>query len=390
MKVLWKRGDGVKVVVAMDSFKGSLSSWDAGMAVAKGIKKAVKDVKVEICPVADGGEGTVEALTQGMGGIFRTIKVTGPTGRPVEASYGLLQDGKTAVIEMSAAAGLTLVPEEERNPMKATTYGVGEMIRDAINLGRRRFIVGLGGSATNDGGTGMLTALGYKFLDNHGNPIGPGAAGLESLALIETGYVMSQLKNCDFLVACDVTNPLCGPQGCSAIYGPQKGADPEMIRQMDRFLAHYGAVTEETFGCAGPDTPGAGAAGGMGFAFLAYVNGRLRPGTEIVFEQTGLEECLEDADIVVTGEGRLDGQTAMGKTPMGVASLAKKHGIVVIALAGSVTEDAWKCNDQGIDAFFPILRRITTLSQAMEPETARQNLEETAEQIFLFWKALRL
>lgn len=380
----------MKVVIAIDSFKGSISSPDAGAAIREGIQRVFPDAEVFVRPLADGGEGTVEALTLGMHGRIRTITVTGPLGTPVEAVYGILDDSKTAIIEMSAAAGITLVDEPNRNPLYTTTYGVGELIRDAIVNGCRNFIVGIGGSATNDGGIGMLQALGYEFRDNNGQPVPFGANGLSKIATIHDTHVLPDLKDCHFKIACDVTNPLCGPQGCSAIFGPQKGATPDMIRQMDQWLATYANITREKYPNADPDHPGTGAAGGLGFAFLSYTNAILRSGIQIILEETRLESCIKDADIVITGEGRLDGQTIMGKAPIGVAAIAKKYNKTVLAFSGCATPEASLCNQHGIDAFFPILHTITTLEEAMTPETTRQNLTNTTEQIFRLIQAVQI
>lgn len=378
----------MKIVVAIDSFKGSLASLEAGDAVAQGILRAAPNAEVVVRPLADGGEGTVQALVSGMHGTLQRVTVTGPMGTPVEGNYGILPDGRTAVLEMAEAAGITLVKPEDRDPLRATTYGVGEMIRDAISKGCRRFLVGIGGSATNDGGVGMLQALGYGFLDVSGRSIAPGAVGLADLAVITTHKVMPELAQCEFKIACDVTNPLCGPQGCSAIYGPQKGATSNTIAQMDGWLARYAALAAQLFpGKADAERPGTGAAGGMGFAFLGFTQAELASGIDLVLAETGLEGHLLDADLVITGEGRLDGQTAMGKAPVGVARLAKQHGKTVIAFAGSVTPDAGACNRAGIDAFFPILRGICTLEEAMRPENARRNLADAAEQAFRLWMA---
>ena len=379
----------MKAVIAIDSLKGSLSSLDGGNAIAQGIRRVYPQAKVVVKPLADGGEGTVDALVQGMGGEMRRVKVTGPLGTPVMCQYGIVRETGTAVIEMSGAAGLTLAPPEKRNPLHTTTYGVGQVIRDAIERGCRRFLVGIGGSATNDGGVGMLQALGYGFLDKEGRQVAFGAKGLEALEKITDMDVIPELARCEFRVACDVTNVLCGENGCSAVYGPQKGADPSTILKMDRWLGAYAALAGQRFVKADPCQPGAGAAGGMGFAFLTFTNAVLEPGIRIVLEETKLEEYLKDADVVVTGEGRLDGQTAMGKAPIGVAGLAKKYGIPVIAFAGSVTKDAGECNRNGIDAFFPILRGIVTLEEAMKPECARENLADAAEQAFRLMKVWR-
>ena len=299
----------MKIVVAIDSLKGSLTSIQAGEAIEKGIKKVDLEAEVVIKPLADGGEGTVDALVDGMGGNMEFIKVTGPAGKSVLAKYGIIRPTKsdmeetsTAIMEMSQAAGITQVTDKERNPLYTTTYGVGQMIVDAIHKGCRRFIMGIGGSATNDGGVGMLQALGYDFLDKDGN---------------------------QFHIACDVTNPLCGEQGCSVIFGPQKGATEQMIKDMDHWLADYAKIAKESFTKAEADKPGTGAAGGLGFAFLTFTNATLKSGVDLILHETKLEEEIKDADIVITGEGCLDAQTAMGKAPIGVAKLAKKYGLFV-------------------------------------------------------------
>ncbi|MGX8692978.1 MAG: glycerate kinase [Clostridia bacterium] len=377
----------MKVVVASDSLKGSLSSLQAGEAIREGVLRAFPDAEVKVRPLADGGEGTVEALTLGMGGALQTVAVTGPLGEQRGARYGILADGCTAILEMSAAAGLTLVPEGERNPLYTTSYGVGEMIRDAIRKGCRRFIVGIGGSATNDGGVGMLQALGFGMLDAAGKQVAFGAQGLGQLARIDTDQALPELKNCRFRIACDVNNPLCGERGASAVFGPQKGAKPAQVRQMDEWLRRYAALTRERIPRADRELPGTGAAGGLGFAFLSFTDAVLESGVRIVLEETRLEDDIRGADLVVTGEGRLDGQTVMGKAPIGVAELAKRHGKPVIAFAGCVTPEAAVCNEHGIDAFFPILREVVTRQEAMDPAHARRNLADTAEQAFRLIKA---
>ncbi len=379
----------MKAVIAIDSLKGSLSSIEAGQAIAEGIKKADAKAEVVIRPLADGGEGTVEALVCGMNGTLQHVKVTGPLGEPVVCEYGIIDETKTAVIEMSGAAGITLVPDTKKNPLYTTTYGVGEVIRDAIEKGCRRFIVGIGGSATNDGGIGMLQALGYGFLNKDGQQVPFGAIGLKELETITDTYVLPELAECEFKIACDVTNPLCGENGCSAVYGPQKGANPSMIMEMDKWLRYYAALAREKFPKADLNEPGTGAAGGLGFAFLTFTNAVLESGIKIVLEETKLESYVKGADVVVTGEGRLDFQTAMGKAPVGVAGLAQKFDIPVLAFAGSVTKDATECNKNGIDAFFPILRGISTLEEAMKPENAKQNLTDTAEQAFRLFNICR-
>ena len=372
----------MKILVAIDALKGSLSSLEAGEAIKSGVLKVMPTAEVYVRPLADGGEGTVEALALGMGGQLVTVNVTGPLGEPVDCVYGLLEDSKTAIIEMSGAAGITLVPDVKRNPLNTTTYGVGEVIKDAISKGCRHFIVGIGGSATNDGGIGMLQALGYGMLDKDGKQVPFGAKGLAEIETITDDCVIPELKECSFRIACDVTNTLCGEFGCSAVFGPQKGADPTMILQMDKWLGRYAELTSEKYEKADAKYPGTGAAGGLGFAFLAYTNAVLESGIKIILEETRLENYVKDADIVITGEGRLDGQTVFGKAPIGVAKIAKKYDKTVLAFAGAVTEDAVACNEHGIDAFFPILRRIQTLQEAMTPEIARDNMVTTVEQVF--------
>ena len=371
----------------MDSFKGSLSSMEAGNAVCSGILRVYSDAKINVLPLADGGEGTVEALTLGMEGELQSIIVTGPINeQKVTAKYGILRDKKTAIIEMAAAAGLTLLPPEKRNPLYTTTYGVGEILRDAIHKGCRHFIVGIGGSATNDGGLGMLQALGWQMLDSNGEAVPHNAIGLEKLAVIDDSIVLPELKECTFRIACDVTNPLLGQEGCSAVFGPQKGAPPNMIPIMDEWLQHYAELAKAKYPQANPQAPGTGAAGGLGFAFLTFTNAALESGINIVMEETKLEEQISAADMVITGEGQLDGQSIMGKAPIGVAQLAKKHAKPVIAFSGCVTPEARLCNEHGIDAYFPILRQVTTLSQALEPQNAQQNMTDTVEQVFRLLK----
>lgn len=377
----------MKTVIAIDSLKGSLSSMEAGYAIAEGIKRADSNAETIVRPLADGGEGTVDALVEGMNGTAQTVTVSDPLGRPISAVYGIIEESMTAIMEMSAAAGITLVTDAERNPLNTTTYGVGEMIKDAIEKNCREFIIGIGGSATNDGGIGMLQALGFGLLDKDGNQVSYGAKGLKDITTITSDNSLPQLKDCVFHIACDVNNPLCGAKGASAVYGPQKGADAAMVADMDKWLGDFAALTNEQYNkTVSKETPGTGAAGGLGFAFLAYLNGSLEPGVDLILTQTKLEEYIKDADVVVTGEGRLDFQTAMGKAPIGVAKLAKKYNKPVLAFAGSVTKDAVECNKNGIDAFFPILRGICTLEDAMKTENAQQNMIDTVEQAFRLLK----
>lgn len=371
----------MKVVIAIDSFKGSLSSLEAGNAIKKGILN-VTDAQIIVKPLADGGEGTTAAIIDGLGGEEIELEVMGPLGKTVKAKYGYLQHNNTAIIEMAEAAGIILLNEDNKNPSISTTYGVGELIKDAIKRGCRNFIIGIGGSATNDGGVGMLSALGFEFLDKAGNPVGYGGISLKDIETIRVENQIPELKECFFQIACDVTNPLCGPDGCTYIYGPQKGVTEKLKPVLDDAMRHYSMITTKFTGNDFSRESGAGAAGGLGFAFLSYLNSRLESGINVVLEATNLEESLENADYVITGEGRLDNQTAMGKAPVGVAKLAKKHGACVIAFAGSIAKGASECNHAGIDAYFPILTQVITLEEAMNKETAKANLTQTAEQVF--------
>ena len=391
----------MKILIAIDSFKGSLSSKEAGEAIKSGILRVVLDADVVISPLADGGEGTVETLVEALGGSLETVRVKGPLFQEVEAHYGILPEskkntseaslktssknplsnGQLAVMEMSQASGITLVSPEERNPLKTSSYGVGQMILDAYYKGCRRFLIGIGGSATNDGGIGMLSALGFRFTKENGEEILPIGEGLKDLAGIENSSVPEGLLQCSFQIACDVENPLYGENGASLIYGFQKGGNKELLSQMDLWMKHYSELVKEYNPAANPEDPGSGAAGGLGFAFRSFLQGELKSGVSLILEETKLSKKMQGADLVITGEGRLDEQSAMGKAPIGVAKLAKEQGIPVIAFAGAVTEGAKACNQVGIDAYFPILRGISTLEEAMEKENARRNLEDTVEQV---------
>ena len=372
----------MKVAIAIDSFKGSLSTFQAGNAIAEGIRQVYPDAETRVCPLADGGEGTVDAIVAATGGEMIEVTVHNPIGELIKSSYGIIPHTKTAIIEMSAAAGITLIDSQDKNPLHTTTYGVGELILDAITKGCRKFIVGIGGSATNDGGIGMLQALGFAFLDKNGNQVAFGAKGLKDIADIKIDDAVKALKECSFCVACDVKNTLCGENGCSAVYGPQKGATPAMIKDMDAWLRKYAELTQKVLPASDPNIPGTGAAGGLGFAFLSYLDAVLQSGIDLVIKETELEKYVTDADIVVTGEGRLDGQSYMGKAPIGVAKLAKKYNKPVIAFSGCVTDDAILCNEHGIDAFFPILRTPCTLQEAMDCDRAYKNLKDTVQQVF--------
>ena len=372
----------MKIVIAIDAFKGSLTSIDAGNTIKSAILKVKPDADVIVKPMADGGEGTTDALIDGLNGRKVNITVTGPLGTAVNAYYGILPETNTAVMEMAQAAGITLISENQKNPFIATTYGVGEMILDACKKGCKNFIIGIGGSATNDGGLGMLKALGYSFLDLNGKDVGEGAKALSHIQTIDDKNVSPLLASCNFRIACDVNNPLYGPNGATYIYGPQKGVTKEQLPILDNSMKHFAHISSDFLGVEHTNTPGAGAAGGMGFAFLSCLNASLIPGIELIIEAVDLENAIKECDIVITGEGRLDYQTAMGKAPVGIARLAKKYNKKVIAFAGSVTEDAVNCNQAGIDAFFPINRGITSLEDAMIPENAKRNLFATVEQVF--------
>lgn len=371
-----------KVVIAMDSLKGSMTSLEAGTVIQEAIHMVQKETEVVVKPLADGGEGTTEALIEGLHGERIEKIVTGPLKEPVMAVYGWIEESKTAIMEMASAAGIVLLKEEERNPWEATTYGVGELIKDAVLRGAKKIILGIGGSATNDGGIGMLQALGYEFLNQEGDPVGEGAKALSQIQIVQKKKDAISLEHCQIEVVCDVNNPLCGKNGATYIFGPQKGVKIEERETIDRAMSHFADVTETFLGVDQREIKGAGAAGGLGFALVAYLQATLRSGIDFVLEAVNLEEVLQGADLVVTGEGRLDYQTAMGKAPIGVAKLAKKHGIKVIAFAGSVTKDARICNEKGIDAYFPIIRGITTLEEATKKENAKENLKATAEQVF--------
>ena len=371
----------MNIVVAIDSFKGSLSSTKAGDIVKNAALKIEPSHNVTVRPLADGGEGTVEALSSGVKGELVVLDVTGPLFEKVTAKYFIMDENNTAVIEMASAAGLTLIEENKRNPLKTTTFGVGELILDAIEKGCRRFIIGIGGSATNDGGIGMLGALGYEFLNEKGESVTLNGEGLKDIKTIVTDNVNPVLKDCVFRVACDVTNPLCGELGCSKVFAHQKGADAETVEKMDLWLKNYSALVEKNFKKTDSNFPGAGAAGGLGFAFKSFLNAQLDSGVKIILEETRLEEYIKNADLVVTGEGRLDYQTAMGKAPIGVAELSKKHNKKVIAFAGSVTDDATVCNEKGIDAYFSIMQGVSTLEEALDKNNAEKNLFNTAYQV---------
>jgi len=369
----------MKIVIAPDSFKESLSALDVALHIREGFRAVYPDADYVVLPVADGGEGTVDALVAATGGRRITRRVVGPLGDEVEAFYGVTGDGDAAVIEMAAASGLELVPPDARNPLVTTTFGVGELIRAALDDGARRFIIGIGGSATNDGGAGMLQALGVRFLDAGGRDLALGGGALADLERIDLSGLDPRLAACAIEVACDVDNPLVGPHGASAIFGPQKGATPEMVRVLDANLARYAALIERTIGKSVADMPGAGAAGGLGAGLHAFLGARLRPGIEIVMETVEMDRVVADADLIVTGEGRLDGQTIHGKTPIGVASVAERHGKPVIAIAGSLGRGFEAVYDHGIAAVFSVLSRPCTVAEALAEGAV--NLRNTARDV---------
>lgn len=356
----------MRIVIAPQSLKGSLTAAEAGQAIAEGVREAYPEAEIEIVPVADGGEGTVQALVDATGGQIVSQTVTGPLGEPVDAFYGLLGDGRTAAIEMAACAGLPLVPVERRDPRITTTYGVGELMQAALDRGRRHFIIGIGGSATNDGGAGMAQALGAALLSQDQQPIARGGAALATLASISLETLDARLPECTIDVACDVNNPLCGPRGASAVYGPQKGATPEMVAQLDAALEHYAQIIERDLGAAVKDIPGAGAAGGLGAGLIAFLHATLRPGAQIVLEAVHLEERVRTADLVITAEGQIDVQTAYGKSIGAVAGVAKRYGIPVLALAGGLGEQYQAAYALGVDAIAVLPSRPMTLAYAMQ------------------------
>ena len=366
----------MKFTFAIDSFKGSIDSVSAGKAAAEGAKRVFPDAECVVCPLADGGEGTVKALVAGMGGEIRKVSVTGPMGRPVVASYGLLDDGR-AVMEMAEAAGLALVPLDGRDPLAATTFGVGEMMRDAIAHGAASIVMGIGGSATNDAGAGMLQALGWRLLDSRGRDLPRGGAALASIAGI---VPPPSPPMCRLRIACDVTNPLCGSRGASAVFGPQKGASEKDVAELDAALARFAEVADPEGRFV--SMPGSGAAGGLGFALAALLGAELVRGVDLIIDETRLAGHVAGSDVVVTGEGRLDAQTAMGKAPIGVARLAKAHGARTIAISGCIGDGAEALNAAGIDAFFPVLRKVVPLDEALDPAAAAANITATSEQAF--------
>ncbi|EHB3460563.1 glycerate kinase [Salmonella enterica] len=377
----------MKIVIAPDSFKESLSAMAVAEAIEKGFREIYPDADYVKVPMADGGEGTVQSMVEASGGRYVDQWVQGPLGQPVTARWGMLGDSDTAVIEMAAASGLHHVSPELRNPLNTTSYGTGELIVAALERGVKRIILGIGGSATNDGGAGMMQALGVILRDKQGRSLSPGGEALAALASIDLSGCHPLLRKVSITVACDVNNPLCGPQGASAIFGPQKGATAEMVNTLDAALENWGRHIYQATGREVINAPGAGAAGGMGAALLGLLNAELRAGVEIVVETLQLEQAVKDADLVITGEGRLDSQSICGKTPIGVARVAKRYHKPVIALAGGLQHDHHVVYQQGIDAALSILSHIVTLPEALHE--AEYNLSMSARNVAAIWRLAR-
>jgi glycerate kinase len=356
----------MRIIIAPNAFKGSLTALRAAEAVREGILRVLPDAETVLMPIADGGDGTMDVLVQSTGGQFVECDVTAALGETIRAAFGVLGDKQTAVIEMAAASGLRLVPEEKRNPLLTTTYGTGELIRAALDFGCRKLIIGIGGSATVDGGAGMAQALGVELLDTRGKEIARGGGALTQLAHINISSLDSRIQETEIIAACDVDNPLTGEQGAARIFGPQKGATPEMVEQLETSLAYFAAVIARDVGKNVLSLKGGGAAGGLAAGLAAFLNARLQPGVELVLDTLHIDEQLKSADLLITGEGKIDGQTAQGKAPIGVAKRAKRYNVPVIALAGGLGEDAAAVYEHGIDALLPIVARPMPLDDAMQ------------------------
>ena len=378
----------MKIVIAPDSYKESLSATEVARAIEKGFREIFPDAEYVSVPVADGGEGTVEAMIAATNGTMQHAVVTGPLGESVNACWGISGDGVTAFIEMAAASGLALVPPAQRNPLVTTSRGTGELILAALDKGARNIIIGIGGSATNDGGAGMVQALGAKLLTKDNQQIAAGGRALESLARIDVSELDQRLAGCRIDVACDVTNPLTGPQGATAVFGPQKGATAEMIPCLDSALAHFADIIHRDLELDVLHLEGGGAAGGMGAGLYAFCGAKLRPGIEIVTDALHLADIVADADLVITGEGRIDSQTVHGKVPVGVARVAKRYNLPVIGIAGSLTADVGVVHQHGLDAVFSVIYSVCTLEQALE--NAAENVRMTARNVAAVLKMGRL
>ncbi len=371
----------MKILIMIDSFKGSLSSSEAGNIIKDEIEKLNPKEDIIVLPVADGGEGTVESMSELDGASLIEVQVENPLFEKIIGNYVIIKDKNLAIMEMSQAAGLVLI-KDRLSPLKASTYGVGTMIKDALDKGIRNFIIGIGGSATNDGGVGMLSALGFRFYDKNDNDIHPSNEGLGSLSTIDLLQADPRLKEATFKIACDVDNPLTGKRGSASVYGPQKGANPKEVEIIDDNLSLFHKKTLEVIKNADDIYPGVGAAGGLGYAFKNYLGAELSPGIELILQMLNVNDYLSSADLVITGEGKIDFQSSMGKAPTGVAKLAKKHGANVIAFAGVVDNDAVEVNKHGIDAFFPILDQIRSVEDAMDAKKAEENLRRCVNQVF--------
>ncbi|ABK60931.1 MULTISPECIES: glycerate kinase family protein [Clostridium] len=369
----------MKFVLAPDSFKESMTAKEAAEAMERGIKKAIPDAECIKVPMADGGEGTVQSLVDATDGEIIEVEVTGPDCNKVKAVYGILGDGKTAVIEMASASGIHLVKKEKRNPLYTTTYGTGELIKSALNRGVKNILIGIGGSATNDGGAGMLEALGAKFYDKYGDELAFGGGALEKLEKIDLSNFDERVKDVNIEVACDVNNPLTGENGASYIFGPQKGATEDMVKDLDNSLKNYAKVIKEQLGCDVENVPGAGAAGGLGAGLMAFLDADLRKGVELVIKYTKLEEKIKGADYVFTGEGSVDSQTVFGKTPFGVSTVAKKYNIPTIAFAGRIGDGVEELYKHGINSIVGILQGVTNLDEALR--SGSKNIQKTSENI---------
>ena len=374
------------ILIAPDSYKGSLTALEVAQAMEEGAKRIFPDATFDLVPIADGGEGTVDALVAATNGQFRETTVTGPMRKPVKAKWGVFGDGKTAVIEMATASGLPLLAPDERDPLNACTCGTGELVRAALDEGVSTIILGIGGSATNDGGMGFARVLGAKFYDKAGKELPPGGAALANLASIDISGLDPRLKNVEIRVACDVDNPLCGPRGASAVFGPQKGATPALVQQLDAALGVYAKVAAEATGkTAVPELAGAGAAGGLGAALLFFTDATLMPGVTLVLEAVGFDARVKKADLVFTGEGRTDFQTAYGKAPAGVAQAAKKYSLPVVCLSGGIGDGADDVLVQGIDVVFSIAPGPISLQDCLA--NGESLLRNAAERICRLLKA---
>ncbi len=374
----------MRIVIAPDAFKEALSAAEAAEAIARGWRAVFPDADLRLLPMADGGEGTLDALVAATAGQLTTVTVSGPLGAPVRAAYGFLGKGRTAVVEMARASGFALVPKDQRDPRAATTRGTGELISHALDAGAQRLIIGIGGSATNDGGAGMAQALGYRLLDAQDHDLEPGGAALARLHRIEASGRHPRLVGCEVLVACDVDNPLCGATGASAVYGPQKGATPEMAAELDAALAHFARILHRDLGVDVAEVPGAGAAGGLGAGLLAFASAALRPGVDLVADAAGLKRRMEGANLVLTGEGRMDAQSAHGKTPVGVARMAKEMGLPVVAFVGALSPGFETVYEQGIGAAIPICPAPMPLADAIA--RTGESLAQSAETAARLWR----